>query len=67
VEERLQALLDYHMRRNIYGAAHILNGQKLGDRVSVPLPWGGTVNGNITKMKLTISGINASDSEFLLD
>lgn len=67
VEERLQALLDYHMRRNIYGAAHVLNGQKLGDRVSVPLPWGGTVSGNITKMKLTISGINASDSEFLLD
>lgn len=67
VRERLQALLEYHMRRNLYSAAHVLKGQKLGDRVSVPLPWGGTVSGNITKMKLTISGINASDSEFLLD
>ena len=66
-EARAQALLEYHMRRNKYSAAHVLNGQKPGDRVSVSLPWGGNVSGNITKMKLTISGINASDSEFLLD
>lgn len=66
-EERVQALLSYHMRRNRYSAAHVLNGQKLGERVTVSLPWGGTVKANITKMKLSISGINASDSEFLLD
>ena len=66
-EERAQALLAYHMRRNKYSAAHVLKGQKIGDRVSVPLPWGGYVSGNITKMKLTMSGINASDSEFLCD
>lgn len=66
-EERVQALLAYHMRRNKYSAKHVLSGQKLGDRVSVALPWGGQVNANITKTKLSISGINASDSEFRLD
>ena len=66
-EERVQALLAYHMRRNKYSAKHVLHGQKLGERVSVALPWGGKVSANITKMKLSISGINASDSEFRLD
>lgn len=66
-EEMAQALLAHHMRRNKYSAAHVLSGQKLGERVSVSLPWGGKVNANITKMTLSISGINASDSEFLLD
>lgn len=67
VQARAQALLAHHMRRNKYSTSHILNGQKLGERVTVSLPWGGTVKANITKMKLSISGINASDSEFLLD
>lgn len=64
---RANALLSHYMRRNLYSAAHVLNGQKLGERVTVSLPWGGKVNANITKMKLTVSGINASESEFLLD
>lgn len=64
---RANAILAHLMRRNLYTASHVLNGQKLGERVSVPLPWGGTAKANITKMKLTISGINASNSEFLLD
>lgn len=66
-QARADALLAHYMRRNKYSAAHVLNGQKLGERVSVALPWGGQVNANITKMTLSISGINASDSEFLLD
>lgn len=66
-EVRAKAILAHLMRRNLYSAAHVLKGQKLGQRVSVTLPWGGKVSGNITKMELTISGINASDSEFLLD
>lgn len=66
-EERLQAILDYHMRRNIYSAKHVMSGQKLGERVEVATPWGDTVSANIIKMTLTMSGIVASDSEFLLD
>lgn len=66
-QARAEAVLSHYMRRNLYSAAHVLKGQKLGQRVAVTLPWGGTVSGNITKMELSISGINASDSEFLLD
>lgn len=66
-QARANAILSHYMRRNLYTAAHVLNGQKLGERVTVSLPWGGTVSANIRKMTLTISGINASESEFLLD
>ena len=66
-QARADAILAHYMRRNKYRTAHVLNGQKLGERVSVSLPWGGTVKANITKMTLTISGINASESEFLVD
>lgn len=65
--KRARALLDYHMRKKRYTTAHVLHDQKPGDRVSVALPWGEAQNGNIVKMTVTISGINASNTEFLLD
>lgn len=66
-ETRAQSLLNYHMRRRVYSAAHVLHGQTTGDRATVHLPWGGTEDANIIKMSITVSGINVSDSEFLLD
>lgn len=65
--KRASALLAYHMRKKRYSTAHVLHDQKPGDRVNVALPWGETQNGNIVKMTVTISGINASNTEFLLD
>ena len=66
-ETRVQSLLNYHMRRRTYSTAHVLHGQTTGDRATVHLPWGGTEEANIIKMTITISGISASDSDFLLD
>ena len=66
-QERADAIMAYHVRRNVYSAKHILSGQKPGDRAKVTMPWGDVSNANVLKMTLTMSGINASDTEFLLD
>lgn len=60
-------LMAYHRRREKYAFAHVLDGQAPGDRVSAALPWGGTAQGNITKMTISVSGIAVSDGEMLLD
>lgn len=64
---RAEALLAYHMRRKTYNASHILHDQKPGDHAIVALPWGDAQGGHIVKMTVTISGINASNTDFLLD
>ena len=64
---KAQKLLDYHNRRSVYSAKHILSGQRLGDRATVTTPWHDVKNANITKMTISVSGIVASDTEFLLD
>ena len=66
-QARADAILDYYMRRNTYSFKHVVSGQKLGDRASVSLPWGGTADGNILKMKISVTGITVSDTEFLID
>lgn len=65
--QRAKDILAYYMRREKYSAKHVLSGQQLGDRSAVYLPWGDRVNANVTKMTLTVSGIVASETEFLLD
>lgn len=64
---RAEALLAYHLRRKTYNASHILHDQKPGDHAIVALPWGDAQSGHIVKMTVTISGINASNTDFLLD
>jgi hypothetical protein len=66
-QERADAIMAYHTRRNVYSAKHILSGQKPGDRATVTMPWGDVSDANVLKMTLTVSGITASDTEFLLD
>ena len=66
-QERADALLAYYMRRNTYSAKHIVRGQNMGDRAKVTTPWGDTSQANVLKMTITVSGIVASDTEFLLD
>lgn len=66
-QARADAILAYHMRRDTYSAKHVLNGQTTGDRVNVHLPWNESQGANIVKMKISISGINASETDFLLD
>ncbi len=64
---RAEALLAYHLRRKTYNASHILHDQKPGDYATIALPWGKPKDGHIVKMTVTISGINASNTDFLLD
>lgn len=67
VQERAEAILAYYMRRNKYTFSHVMSGQKLADRATASLPWGGTSAGNIKKMKITVTGLTVSETEFLLD
>lgn len=60
-------IMAYYMRRETYSFMHVLNGQTPGARAVANLPWGGEVNGNITKMSITVTGITVSDTEMLLD
>ena len=66
-QARADEILAYYMRRNTYKAKHIVDGQKVGDRGAMTLPWGGTVGGNITKMTVSVTGLTVSDAEFLMD
>lgn len=66
-QDRADAIMAYHTRRNVYSAKHILSGHNPGDRAKVTMPWGDVADANVLKMTLTMSGINASDTEFLLD
>lgn len=60
-------ILSYYKKRRKYGFKHVLRGEQVGGGYSVQLPWGGTTNGNITKMTVTTSNITVSDSEMLFD
>ena len=60
-------ILAYYMRREKYAFKHILDGQEIGGRANVALPWGGTANGNIIKMSISVTGITVSETEIALD
>lgn len=60
-------LMAYYKRRNKYTFKHVLSGQKVADKYTAGLPWGGVAGGNITKMTVTTSNITVSDTEMLLD
>lgn len=60
-------ILAYYMRREKYSAKHIISGQHTGGRATVHLPWDDIKSGNVIKMTISVSGITASDTEFLLD
>lgn len=61
-------IMAYYMRRQTYNFDHVVEGQKVGDRVAAYLPWETEArNGNITKMTVTYSGIVSSETEMLLE
>lgn len=66
-QARADDIMAYYMRRNTYTAKHIVDGQSVGDRATMHLPWGGAVGGNITKMTVSVTGLTVSDTEFLMD
>ena len=60
-------IMAYYMRRETYRFKHILNGHTTGDRATATLPWGGTVDGNFTKVTISATGLVVGDVEMLLD
>ena len=66
-QARADEIMAYYSRRNTYHAQHVMDGQAVGDRAVMHLPWGGTVGGNITKMTVSVTGLTVSDTELLTD
>ena len=58
-----QRVYDYYTRRNTVKSKFVWKGERLGDCVTQPTPWGTTVTGNISKMTITLSNTVAADSE----
>lgn len=61
-------IMAYYKRRDKYTFKHVLDGQTAAGHYMARLPWGvGDVDGNITKMTITTSGLTVSSTEMLLD
>lgn len=61
------SIMEYYKRRNSYTFKHVISGEQPAGRHSVGLPWGNTVNGNVRKMSISVSGLTVSNTEMLLD
>lgn len=59
-------LIAYYQRRQTYNVKHIVDGEQLGDKVDVALPWSATVTGHMVSMNITVSHLIASDSRIIL-
>lgn len=58
-----QRVYDDYARRQTSRAKIVWDGEKLGDRITVPNAWGGTETGNIVKMEITLSNTVAASLE----
>ncbi len=60
-----QRVYNHYAKRDTARAKIVWRGEKLGDAVTLPNPWGGTNAGNIVRMDLTLSNTIAADLEVL--
>lgn len=58
-----QRVYDYYARRSTHKAKIVWRGERLGDCVTVPNSWGGTVTGNLTRMEVSLSNTVVSNCE----
>lgn len=58
-----RSVYDYYMRRNRQRVKIVMEGERPGDHISAPTPWGTLVDGHIVSMGITLSGIAAADCE----
>lgn len=56
---------DYYARRNTFNGKVVLAGERLGDCVNLPNPWGETNTGNIIRMEITLSNTIAARCDSL--
>lgn len=60
-----QHLYDYYARRARQRVKIVMDGERPGDRIAAPTPWGTYVSGFVTSMQITLSGIAAADCEVI--
>lgn len=58
-----QRVYDYYMQTNTANAKIVWRGERLGDRLSVPNQWGGTNEGVLQKMEISLSNKVAATCE----
>ncbi len=54
------------MQYKVGNSKIVWGGEKLGDRVQIPTPWGETVNGHISGMEINVSNTIAATCEVVL-
>lgn len=60
-----QHLYNYYTMRDTQNVRIVVGGEKPGDRAAAATPWGTMMNGFITSMRITLSGIAAADCEIV--
>lgn len=60
-----QRVYDYYARRNTERIKVVWNGERLGDAVTQPTPWGTEATGNISRMEIKLSNTVVADMEAL--
>lgn len=60
-----QRLYNYYAMRDTQRVRIVMDGEKPGDHVAVPTPWGTVMNGYIVSMNIVLSGIAAADCEIV--
>lgn len=55
-------LYDYYTRRNTLSAKFVWNGERLGDCIEQPTPWGTTEKGTLSQMNIGMSNTVVADS-----
>ena len=58
-----QRVFDYYNRRNTAKPKIVWKGERLGQLVTVPNNWGGTVTGHLVKMEIRLSNTVVANSE----
>ncbi len=58
-----QHIYNYYMKRQRQRVRIVMDQERPGDRISAPTPWGSVINGYVTRMDITLSGIASADCE----
>jgi len=58
-----QHLYNYYTMRDTQNVRIVMDGEKPGDHIAAPTPWGTVMNGYIASMQIVLSGIAAADCE----
>lgn len=58
-----QRVFDYYNRRNTAKSKIVWKGESLGEFVTVPNSWGGTVTGHLVKLEIRLSNTVVANSE----